>query len=1016
MKINPVVLILALLLPFHNADAQAATIYFVRTNGNDALPGTSWADAKATVSAAIAAAAAGHEIWVARGAYSGPLTLKPDLALYGGFAGDETARDQRNWSTNLSLLWGTPGQAVVTVTNAGHATRLDGFTVGGGTAIHGGGIKTVGAGPVIANNTIRNNITDGLGGGVSVWYYYLTGTNVQFPVITNNVIVENQAINDEGDGAGIGVYFSSPLVVRNIIARNTATRNGGGIASWRDGRAVIANNFILANSASYDELTLSLGGGGIFASATDVDGRPMPGEVSAPLIVNNVIAANGADGGGGIAVVDSLLGAANIRNNTIAANNGAGIYWANTAPTNDNNIVAFNAWGFERGPAGSLDAVVRTNDVFGNGVFASHNYRNTPDRTGALGNVSADPLLANPAIGDFHLQPGSPCIAAGWNAAVVTDWGDIDSQARVQGGAVDLGADESDGTTWNTAVPVVFVSPNGSDTDGLSWATAKRSVTNGIALAAQTGGEVWVARGRYVEHPVLPAFVQLYGGFAGTETSRTARDPAANPSVLDGGGTAPVVYFKNAGCRVSVLDGFTVQGGGTYFQVGAGGRGGGIYCRVSGPVIANSLIHSNSLGSPIITAEAYGGGAYCYLSHAVITNNTFQLNDVLSKDGKGGGLYCTRSRPLVADNLFRTNRARIGSAIYAWVSEPHVLGNRIEDNWFYQPSPYDGSVNGAVTLEGAPDALLQGNLIRRNTATFGGGVCLQSCVGVRVLNNVIADNLAWDPSGFGSGGQGGGLYCNFNVNASGQTVIANNTIAGNNAPPTFLGHFGGGAALTLLTNGIGLVFANNIVVSNSSGLWRYPYVTHQPVLRNNCVNNTNANYLHLSAGAGDIQVDPRFVSRAAGDFHLLSGSPCIDSGTPTNAPAADFDAVARPLDGNANGAAAFDLGAFEFVHPLADTDGDRMADAAELIAGTDPTLPASVLRATIRLVSPTGPLAVSWPSVLGRTYWVEAAPALTNVASWQTISNNIPATGGVLEIQDAIGPSNRFYSVGVSRP
>jgi hypothetical protein len=93
-----------------------------------------------------------------------------------------------------------------------------------------------------------------------------------------------------------------------------------------------------------------------------------------------------------------------------------------------------------------------------------------------------------------------------------------------------------------------------------------------------------------------------------------------------------------------------------------------------------------------------------------------------------------------------------------------------------------------------------------------------------------------------------------------------------------------------------------------------------------------------------------------------------------------------------------------------------LADAAELVAGTDPTSAASVLRTTIRLVSPQGPVAVSWPSVSGRLYSVEAAPALTNPAAWQMISNHIPATGGVIEVPDGSALVERYYRVGVTRP
>ena len=105
-------LLLAASLPLSISNTQA-TIFFVRTNGNDTWSGTNWVEAKLTVAAAISRATGGDEIWVARGTYPGHLTLKPDLALYGGFAGTEAVRDQRDWTNQLSVLWGTTNQAPV---------------------------------------------------------------------------------------------------------------------------------------------------------------------------------------------------------------------------------------------------------------------------------------------------------------------------------------------------------------------------------------------------------------------------------------------------------------------------------------------------------------------------------------------------------------------------------------------------------------------------------------------------------------------------------------------------------------------------------------------------------------------------------------------------------------------------------------------------------------------------------------------------------------------------------------
>jgi len=1001
------------------------TVY-VTTNGNDSLPGSSWTQAKRTIGKAIAAAPDGAEIWIGRGLYAEHVTLKPGLKLYGGFSGAEAALSERDWRTNITAIWGTTNQVVVSITNAGPETRLDGLTIGGGNGIHGGGIRMVGSAPVIAHCTLRNNMTDGAGAGISIWGFYVLGGGTGYlPCITNNYILDNQSLNDEGDGGGIAVIGSSPVIAFNVIARNTAARNGGGIVCWRHSFPTIANNVIEANSASYDELTVSLGGGGIFASATDLDGRPIEFAMSEPFICNNVIAANGGNLGGGISVVDSQLGAARIVNNTIVANNGAGIYWANTWPTNENNVVAFNAVGFERGIAGTSDADIRFNDVYGNaGRGVSANFRGTADRTGAQGNVSADPKFANAAVGEYHLQPDSPCVDAG-STGLSNAWPDIDLQARVQGLAVDMGADESDGTQWNAPTTVIRVHAGGDNTDGLTWPTAKQTVRSGITAAASNGGEVWVAQGTYAEQVMPGPFVYLYGGFAGTETNRSQRDPGAHPTILDGQGVAPVVYFRNAGYQVSTLDGFTVQGGGKYTSGSPfdsdltnrfGGRGGGIYCRVSGPLICGNLVRSNSLGSPFNSWESYGAGLYAFLGHAQITSNTFFENEVLTRsDGAGGGVYTLQSMANLEANTFRQNHALDGAAIYGNWSDLRVSRNRVLANAFYAnaPSVYMGSSDGAMTFRFTPNLLLEANTVESNRAVFGAGVCLRSCYAARVQNNVIANNLAYDYSGSGGGGQGGGLLCDMGINATGSVVIANNTIVGNSAPPSLLGHFGGGVAMTLYTNG--LILANNLIASNSSGIWRYPYLSYQPVLQNNCLNNSNANYVNLSAGANDIVADPQLVNRAAGDYHLNTSSPCIDAGSSNSAPVLDFDGVARPLDGRNQGVATWDIGAYEFVHANADSDHDGMADRAEVVAGTSPVDCRSVLQVEGAIDEAQHQVRLRWLSVPGRSYQLEYKSSAAPGGGWTVRESSIPGSGSMIERRDTISEHLRCYRIQVDR-
>ena len=44
---------------------------------------------------ALETANAGDQVWVARGTYTERITLKPGVALYGGFAGYETSLSER---------------------------------------------------------------------------------------------------------------------------------------------------------------------------------------------------------------------------------------------------------------------------------------------------------------------------------------------------------------------------------------------------------------------------------------------------------------------------------------------------------------------------------------------------------------------------------------------------------------------------------------------------------------------------------------------------------------------------------------------------------------------------------------------------------------------------------------------------------------------------------------------------------------------------------------------------------
>src|SRR5262249_49331385 len=125
--------------------------------------------------------------------------------------------------------------------------------------------------------------------------------------------------------------------------------------------------------------------------------------------------------------------------------------------------------------------------------------------------------------------------------------------------------------------------------------------------------------------------------------------------------------------------------------------------------------------------------------------------------------------------------------------------------------------------------------------------------------------------------------------------------------------------------------------------------------------------------------DPLFVNLAAGDLHLQSNSPCINSGNN------GYVTVGTDVDGNPRIIAGnVDIGAYEFQTPAsllsyawaqqyglavdgsadyADSDGDGMNNWQEWRASTVPTNAASLLQMSLTSVTVGSSVALSWQSV-----------------------------------------------------
>jgi hypothetical protein len=213
----------------------------------------------------------------------------------------------------------------------------------------------------------------------------------------------------------------------------------------------------------------------------------------------------------------------------------------------------------------------------------------------------------------------------------------------------------------------------------------------------------------------------------------------------------------------------------------------------------------------------------------------------------------------------------------------------------------DGGGAELVGLDYYGDLLVaKSNTFRGNEAgDRGGGLFIKNQQhDVAVTDNVIQGNVAQ---------RGGGFYLYWSPDMYGSSWrITNNVITGNTATET---NGVGGARYYFLdyVSSNPEYFENNIVTQNEGGGVGYLRPGHSDVW-----GNTPANYVYspdFTGQYGNISVDPLFRDAAGGDYRLTPGSAAIDVGA--NVTDTDHDGFPQRLDGDLDGTAVTDMGAFE---------------------------------------------------------------------------------------------------------
>jgi len=339
-----------------------------------------------------------------------------------------------------------------------------------------------------------------------------------------------------------------------------------------------------------------------------------------------------------------------------------------------------------------------------------------------------------------------------------------------------------------------------------------------------------------------------------------------------------------------------------------GDRGGSISNAGGTLGLSNSVITSN-------LSEGDGGGIVSEgsltLTASVVSNN--DAGD--GSSGFGGGIH-TNGIALIMNSVINSNSANDGGGVLvigtATISQTTLSGNHSE------------LIGGAIDNFGT--AILMETTIDGNSALAGGGIGNQEST-LAISNSTISNNVADIGGGVASGGQatltnvtisgnqaaadGGGISYPGSI-LSGMH-LTNATISGNSADADRDG-------LSVSNGDLGDLFSlkNTIVAGNVDTTGEAPDCTGNPVSNGyNLVQDLTG----CSLGGDTIGnitghdplLGPLSVNGSTTSTHaLLSGSPAIDTGSSDcPPPATDQRGILRPVDGNGDGIAVCDIGAFE---------------------------------------------------------------------------------------------------------
>jgi hypothetical protein len=424
-----------------------------------------------------------------------------------------------------------------------------------------------------------------------------------------------------------------------------------------------------------------------------------------------------------------------------------------------------------------------------------------------------------------------------------------------------------------SACPVIHVTEEGAgDKSGADWANACPGFTNAMEL---------------VDGVTTPSIVRFAAGTYVTGASRSANFSIATPLQLEGatGNPADVtIDGKGYGFVLNndfaVLSGLTVRNfqstsssialtltkglaTNCVFQGASGKTSAGSPLTVQGGTLVTDCRFDYLRGVPGGTiCSLYGGGV---LRRTRFTNSYGAYREIYAMKGDG--------------RRARLEDCEFPSSALTYVVSPYAVG---VDAFGCVATNCTGFFAYIQTPSSFTDCLVAGN---GGEAQFD--IVASGATPVGITNCVIVRNRS--------------MGIRLNVSTALNVSVSHCTIADNETTATKVG---GGVYFNTANNRItdSIVHGNlNFGVPADITL-----AGTAPAPTRCCFGEADE-----EDGNGNIASDPLFADPAARDYTLLPSSPCIDAGAVAGPPALDFVGVARPIDGDGDGVAVGDMGAYE---------------------------------------------------------------------------------------------------------